>query len=296
MEALRRIGVFAALLTLGACTTFGVGKDIERMRNASPTGTAFTKALTEEYRQITLFEADEMYDWPAAGYFARKGLRAAGGEAVEPEPIADWKLPADKVDELTSARAQLVELLNKTARDKAPAKAAHAQGRFDCWIEQKEENHQPEHIAACRDAFYAALGDVKVAMAPPPPPPPPPPEPEPAPQVMEAPKPFVLYFAFDSAELTSASMMAVEQAVDAARKTEAADFSVTGHADRAGPAEYNLALSLRRADAVREALAARGIAAGRIGVAGRGEAEPAVPTADGVAEPANRRVEIIVLR
>ncbi len=294
METLRRAGVIAALLTLGACTTFGVGKDIERMRNASPTGTAFTKALTEEYRQITLFEADEMYDWPDAGYFARKGLRAADGEAVEPEQIGDWRLPAEKVDELTSARTQLVELLDKTARDKAPAKAAHAQGRFDCWIEQKEENHQPEHIAACRDAFYAAFGDVKVAMAPPPPPPAP--APAPAPQVMEAPEPLVLYFAFDSTELTSASMMAVEQAVDAARKMEAADFSVTGHADRAGPAEYNLALSLRRADAVREALATRGIAAGRIGLAGRGEAEPAVPTADGVAEPANRRVEIIVLR
>ncbi len=295
MKTLGRIGVTAALLTLGACAFLGVGKDIERMRNASPTGTAFTKVLTEEYRQITLFEADEMYDWPDAGYFARKGLRVAGGEAVEPEQIADWRLPADKVDELTSARAQLVELLNKTARDKAPAKAAHAQGRFDCWIEQKEENHQPEHIAACRDAFYAALEDVKVAMTPPPPPPPEP-APAPAPKPMEAPEPFALYFAFDSTELTSASITAIEQAVDAARKMEGADFSVTGHADRAGPAEYNMLLSLRRADAVREALATRGIAAGRISVAGRGEAEPAVPTADGVAEPANRRVEIIVLR
>ena len=90
--------------------------------------------------------------------------------------------------------------------------------------------------------------------------------------------------------------LSVEQAVDAARKMEGDDFSVTGHTDRAGPAEYNMLLSLRRADAVREALATRGIAAGRISVAGRGEAEPAVPTADGVAEPANRRVEIIVLR
>ena len=93
MKTLRRIGVIAALLTLGACSIFGVGKDIERMRSATPTGAAFTKALTEEYRQITLFEADEMYDWIDAGYFARKGLKAAGGEAVEPEQIADWKLP-----------------------------------------------------------------------------------------------------------------------------------------------------------------------------------------------------------
>ncbi len=129
-----------------------------------------------------------------------------------------------------------------------------------------------------------------------PPPPPPAPAPAPAPQAMEAPKPFVLYFAFDSTELTADSITAVEQAVDAGHKMQGAHFSVTGHADRAGPEEYNLALSLRRADAVREALVLGGIDAGRIGVAGRGEAEPAVPTADGVAEPANRRVEIIILQ
>ena len=57
----------------------------------------------------------------------------------------------------------------------------------------------------------------------------------------------------------------------------------------------NRQLSLRRADSVRSALISRGVKEGGISVAGRGEAEPAVPTADGVREPANRRVEIILL-
>ena len=290
MKILGRIGPVAALMTLGACA----GTDIEMMRNTETKGPAFTRALAEEYRKITLFEKDEMYDWSDAGRFARKGLRAANGEVVEPEQIGDWNLPPDGVDELTSARAQLVALLDKTARNKAPKEAARAQGRFDCWIEQKEENHQPEHIAACRDAFYAALGDVKVAMAPPPPPPAPAPAPQPP--AVEAPEPLVLHFAFDSDELTSDSMMAVERTLEMIPKMGATSVSVTGHADRAGPAEYNMALSLRRANAVGEVLVAKGAIADQVSVAGRGEEELAVATNDDVPEPANRRVEIILLQ
>jgi OOP family OmpA-OmpF porin len=55
-----------------------------------------------------------------------------------------------------------------------------------------------------------------------------------------------------------------------------------------------MALSLRRADSVREALIAGGADANAITVAGRGESEPAVPTPDGVKEQANRRVEIVL--
>ena len=133
MLRLKVIGAFAALSFLTGC----VGYDIEAMRGAEGTGSAFTRGLTEEYRQITLFEADQMYDWQDAGYFARKGLRAAAGEVVEPERIEDWDLPADKVDEMSSARGRLVSLLDASARQKAPAEAARAQGRFDCWIEQQ---------------------------------------------------------------------------------------------------------------------------------------------------------------
>ena len=72
------------------------------------------------------------------------------------------------------------------------------------------------------------------------------------------------------------------------------NISATGHADRSGSEDYNMALSLRRADAVREALIAGGIDPNTITVAGRGESEPAVPTPDGVKEQANRRVEIVL--
>ena len=72
----------------------------------------------------------------------------------------------------------------------------------------------------------------------------------------------------------------------------AAEVVVTGHTDRVGSVEANDRLSLVRAEAVREILVAAGMARSAITVAGRGEREPAVPTADEVAEARNRRVEI----
>ncbi|WP_137734594.1 OmpA family protein [Pseudaquabacterium pictum] len=72
----------------------------------------------------------------------------------------------------------------------------------------------------------------------------------------------------------------------------APEVVVTGHTDRVGTVEANDRLSLVRAEAVREILVRGGVPAAAITVAGRGEREPAVPTADEVAEARNRRVEI----
>ena len=291
MKRIRLLASFLALAMLSGCAGFGGAFDIENMRGAEATGDAFTRQLTAEYRQITLFEADEMYDWRDAGRFARKGQRAADGEVVPPEAIEDWDLPEAYVGIMTASRAELVGLLDASARTKHPELAGTAQGRFDCWIEQQEENRQPDDIAACRNGFQDAIDALNVAMAPKPMP-----KAEPAPMPMAmAPETFVVHFAFDSTTLTAASDAVLDNAMAAAKKMGAEDLAVTGHADRAGPEEYNLNLSLRRASAVLDALVARGANAANISLAGRGEAEPVVPTADGVSEPANRRVEIIVL-
>ena len=69
---------------------------------------------------------------------------------------------------------------------------------------------------------------------------------------------------------------------------------IAGHADRSGPEAYNQALSERRADNVAQALGQRGIPdQQRCAVEAYGESQPRVPTADGVREPQNRRVEIV---
>ena len=73
---------------------------------------------------------------------------------------------------------------------------------------------------------------------------------------------------------------------------------VTGHADRAGPSDYNVKLSERRAMAVRDRLLSRGVRLSELSdfdLRALGENSPAVATADGVAEPANRRVVLFGL-
>lgn len=105
---------------------------------------------------------------------------------------------------------------------------------------------------------------------------------------------FVLYFVEGGDELTPESGQVLQQVF--AEIGRRADFEITviGHTDRVGSVPFNDALSLRRAERVRAELTRLGVASGRIEVAGRGEREPLVPTEDEVAEPRNRRVEIIV--
>lgn len=72
------------------------------------------------------------------------------------------------------------------------------------------------------------------------------------------------------------------------------EVMVIGHTDRQGSDADNDALSLKRAEATRKDMIDAGIPAASIKIAARGEREPAIPTADGIAEPRNCRVEISV--
>lgn len=107
-----------------------------------------------------------------------------------------------------------------------------------------------------------------------------------------APKKFVLYFVSGDNELTKKSTSELPVIMAEIANIPAGEVIVIGHTDRVGTLEANDALSLRRAQAVRERFIAAGIAADKVSAAGRGEREPVVETADEVAEPRNRRVEI----
>ena len=104
---------------------------------------------------------------------------------------------------------------------------------------------------------------------------------------------FTLYFS-DGARLTPESEVRIKQALERAAARPGAEIFVTGHTDTTGPLEINDALSLERAKAIRQRLIASGFKAELIEAIGRGKRELAVPTADEVAEPQNRRVEILV--
>ena len=86
----------------------------------------------------------------------------------------------------------------------------------------------------------------------------------------------------------------IRQAAAAFKSKGNARITATGHTDTSGPEAYNMALSLRRANAVKDALVREGVPAQAISVVGRGEQGLLVQTGDGVREPQNRRVEIVV--
>ena len=120
--------------------------------------------------------------------------------------------------------------------------------------------------------------------------------PAPAPAPAAAPSAghsYMVFFDFDRAIVTDTAASTIRQAANDAKSGRATRLNVTGHADRAGGDDYNMALSLRRANAVKDVLVREGIPAAQIAVVGRGESQPLIQTADGVREPQNRRVEIV---
>ena len=282
--------------------TSGIGLDTS--------GIAFMNGLYEGYEALSL-ERGAVTDLLDAEHFNHKARRAARRSSTMPDELMDRLLrPADMAD-LRSALARLRKAYDRGARTIGPDLSATAQVSYDCWIEAAEGTNPAHSMAShaarrqddvdrCKAEFEAAMSTLESmtyfrltefrkppsGMAMPAPA---------APQVAAAPETFIVYFAWDSDALDGSGGRVIDDAVAVADSLGIADFSITGHADRSGPEDYNLNLSLRRADNVKAALIVRGVKEGGISVAGRGEAEPAIATDDGVREPANRRVEIILL-
>lgn len=109
-----------------------------------------------------------------------------------------------------------------------------------------------------------------------------------------APRSFNLYFDSGANTLTAESLADLDKVKAELNSRPAPEVMVIGHSDRVGSLQLNDALSLKRAEAVRDLLGAAGVATEKFEIAGRGEREPLVVTEDEVAEPLNRRVEISI--
>ena len=109
-----------------------------------------------------------------------------------------------------------------------------------------------------------------------------------------APQHFVLFFRFDSEELTDESRGLVQDVLSIVKQRPDPEVVAIGHTDTMGTPTSNVELGLRRANAVRTILIDAGLPAASIAVRSHGEGALLVHTADGVVEPRNRRVEITV--
>ena len=108
--------------------------------------------------------------------------------------------------------------------------------------------------------------------------------------------PLMVFFDWDKSSLSPRAMATISQATAAYRATGDVRISNVGNTDTSGSTDYNMALSILRADSVKRALIRNGVPAAAIESAGRGQTNLLVATAGGVREPLNRRVEIASLQ
>jgi len=280
------------MLALAACSNSKSFSEVNALNNAKAVGSPFTQALAAEYRDFANSELNREYDYPDALHFARKGLAAAAGETVLPEPISDWNLLPEHMNELSTARGRLLVAFDQGAREVAPREAAVAQVRFDCWIEQQEENWQAKDIHDCKSQFMAAMdkleGLIKPAEFP---------APVEATNTAAAPMKaeeamYLVFFDWNKFNIGAGAQNVLDAVTTEIKGRNLKAVHVVGNTDTSGTREYNMRLSLKRANAVRTYLTKHGVDAGLISVDGKGEDQLLVPTPDSTREPANRRAQI----
>lgn len=287
---------FAAgiMLMAGACTDARLIDDVAQMK---PKESGFKASLHKEYVDLAKAELEEG-DFYDTGVFARRAQDAAMGKGVDPDVLFDRSYKSEHAEMLHAERGRLLSALDGGGRDNHGALAARAQAMFDCWAQEQEENNQPPDIERCRTGYMTAMDQLAAAM-----------KPMPAPKMAEKPKPkpkakkspttfkvpYVVYFDFDSTNISDmASVRTLTEAAKAIKKNNSTRVQVIGHTDTSGSAEYNEKLAAARSQVVDDALVALGVNSLVIERSSTGERELEVQTDDGVKKDANRRVVIVV--
>ena len=265
----------------------------------------FQQHLLNNYKINASFEAEKMHDWNSAKLYSEKALRAFSGENIYPEEITYWKLPTEIAKDISSSYNNLLSIYDE-AIIKNPKSLAKAISSLDCWAEQEEEKWQTWDIDKCKNDFHTAMHDIyntlkeedekKVASkiidkeV----------EEDDTPQVVivtENEKKEVMqiiYFDFDNSKLSEVSKNTLFNFLNKNKK-KLSRYIIFGHTDTKGSSKYNMNLSIKRADSVKEALLDQGIAPDDISILGKGENELAINTPDNTKHPANRRAEVKIL-
>jgi hypothetical protein len=152
-----------SILTLLAVTGC-IGLGLEKARNTPPPDTGYMKALYEGYLGLSDAEYREG-DYLDSDLFARKAMAAAQGSALPPENPGLWQLSEEARRKLSGVRTRLLVAIGAPATEAAAPMRAEAQVMFDCWIQEKSEDRQPDDIARCREATLVALDALEELIA-----------------------------------------------------------------------------------------------------------------------------------
>ena len=265
----------------------------------------FKEHLLYNYKINASFEAEEMHDWNSAKLYSEKALRALSGENIYPEKITYWKLPIEIVKDIQSGYNNLLSIYDE-AIIKDPKNLAKAISSLDCWAEQEEEKWQTWDIDKCKNDFHTAMHDIYDLLA----------EEDEQGEVAEVieqegedddtPQVVIvtenqkkevmqiIYFDFDNSRLSEVSKNTLFNFLDK-NKNQLSRYIIFGHTDTKGTNKYNMELSIKRAESVKQALLDHGIIPDAISILGKGEKELAIDTPDDTKHPANRRAEVKIL-
>ncbi len=286
------------LIFLGGCSASY--KQLSKMESIEPKN--FQEHLLSEYKKRASFEAEEMHDWNSAKLYSEKALKSLETDEIYPEEISYWKIPEENINEIKIAYENLMTIY-KDAKNIDPINLARAISSLDCWSEQQEENWQTWDINSCKNDFLNAMHNIyeKISTQ----------ENEQETSVnkdnnlenetkdevtivtknenkelMQ-----IIYFDFDQFNLSEVSKDKIKKFLNN-YGSDINEYLVVGHTDTKGTNKYNLSLSIKRAEVVKEILINYGINQSSIKILGKGEESLAVDTPDDTKQPANRRVEI----
>ncbi len=291
MNMFRYFYLFLSIIILNSCSASY--KKLKTVNVDNPV--SFNEHLLNQYKLKAIFEADEMHDWNSAKLYSEKALRAQKGEDIYPEKISYWKLPSDRVKDIKIGYFNLLNIYDE-AKATDPLNLAIAISSLDCWSEQQEENWQTWDINKCKNDFLNAMHNLynqiieeknnekiktdtnkeSVVLVPK----------NKNNQVSQ-----IIYFDFDESRLSEVSINTIKNYLKK-YKSSIKKYIIIGHADTKGTKEYNKILSFKRAETVKSILIQEGINDSIIKILGKGEESLAIPTADEVKHPANRRAEI----
>ena len=292
MHILKKILIIFSLLFIFSCS-----ESYKQLSNGTfDTQNEFSQHLFEAYKIKADFEAKEMHDWNSAKLYAEKALEASKGNNIYPQKISYWKLTHEEERKLKIGYFNLLDVYDDAIHSD-PINLAKAISSLDCWSEQKKEGWQTWDINKCRDDFLNAMHIIYESLTN---------NTNNKTQEKETPSNNntiivtedlkqntlqIIYFDFDKSNLSEISLDKIKKFIGN-NKNVIKKFIIVGHTDSLGTKEYNMNLSIKRAETVKDILLKLAIKEENIEILGKGENDLKIKTVDGIAHPANRRAEI----
>lgn len=296
---------------LGSCLFLSgcASQSLQELRHVEPKESGFLTYLSDYYLKL----AEEEYDYGRhhiSQRMADKGLKAAYGDAVEPEILDDTQDYHGYDKDIMQARSLLDKYLDDHARQAEPELAARVMTLYDCFLQRARVDAPEDDILYCQQQYYKNFALLRTNL-------------QQASTVQEPRKAlppvlpdvssnetqnretsattpalatsYLIYFEWNKAALNAQALANLKQmAQEILSIKQPFELVLNGHTDTSGSEDYNMALSQKRAASIRDMLVSFGVSKAIMTLFAFGESDPVVPTGDGVKEPKNRRVEIFI--